>query len=946
MSIQSILNKIIGIADNGLNTAAEMRSLLNEMVVDFSGSGATTTSELINDGDDGINPYININDVYGGNVVIDANYYHLQNYDYYTQANKWVINNTLFDTFISGTTTLPVAHATLDRIDVIAIESGLTEPDFVVISGTAATIPSKPEVDETTQVELTFVLVEANTTSPSNVFTTQIYDENLGTGNGEWDTSKVEEIPLSNTIDLASSATTAYSGSTTIRFNNSTSGDHVHFDNNILIDGTNISNLIFRIKVVEPQQQGAETLSFSVRFYSNSGPDGSTVWVTSGSYGFDATKLNVWQTIIIPSTLLGISSKFIDRIRLTNRRNNVEFFIDIVSIPVVPTQTSDLTNDGEDGINPYISNLDLPASALIFSPTGNTSGIIISGRTEANYGDVGVNSTDSSYNPSPSATRGATGNYSTASGYGTTASGNYSMAWGDFTTASNYGTTAFGRNTTASGYYGTAFGRNSTASGDYSTAFGYNSTASGYYSTVFGGRDNTASSLGETVIGTYSTTGNTVGNPSSWIAEDRIFNVGNGIVGNPSDAFTIYKDGRIEAPSLAVSGITGNTQLITKEYGDTNYSGGSGALIFSPIGNTTGIIISGRTEANYGDVGSSAIDLSNSIATSSTRGATGNYSTALGYGTTASGVWATVMGYNTIASGVFSTAIGSSSQATGNTSTTIGNLTIAGGDYSFAGGYGTTVNGDYSTGLGRDLVVSGDYSFAGGNNNNISGNYSAVFGSGNIISNSNSAVFGSSNIATGTSWTFISGSQSIATGQGSTSIGVSVKSYGHHSTAIGRSVNAESFGEISLGLYSTEYTGGTTTSWVGTDRLFNIGNGTGVGSRSDALTIYKDGRIEAQGPIGTVNIETGTTYTLALTDVNDIVTLDNGSSVTLTVPPNSATTFSLRSEIVLINKGAGTVTITAGVGVTINQNIGGLTMATHDVRTIRKIGTNLWSVGY
>ena len=383
MSIQTILDKIIGIADNGLNTAAEMRVLLNEMVEQFSGgtSGTTFTSQLINDGDTGLNPFISINDVYGSNVVIDANYFHLQNYDYYTQANKWVINNKLSEIFISGVTSLGVAHPTLDRIDVIAIESGVTDFTFVVISGTPATIPSKPEVDETRQVELTFVLVKANTTAPSNVFETVIYDENLGTGNGEWNTSKVEEIPASNTIRLASSATTAYSGSTTIRFLNATSGDHVHFDNNILIDGTGISNLIFRIKVINAQPQFAETLSFAVRFYSNSGPDGTTVYITSGQYGFDATKLNVWQTIIIPSTVLGISSKFIDRIRLTNRRNNVEFFIDnmflqsgteIVSIPVIPTKTSDLINNGEDGINKFITNQDNISRLISVSYSGLT----------------------------------------------------------------------------------------------------------------------------------------------------------------------------------------------------------------------------------------------------------------------------------------------------------------------------------------------------------------------------------------------------------------------------------------------------------------------------------------------------------------------------------------------------------------------------------------------
>jgi hypothetical protein len=148
------------------------------------------------------------------------------------------------------------------------------------------------------------------------------------------------------------------------------------------------------------------------------------------------------------------------------------------------TNFSGLTVNGDGG------------GALTFSPTGNTSGIIISGRTEANYGDVGVRAKDFSYSSSASSTRGATGEdsmawgknttasslYATASGYGTTASAEYAMAWGYQTQATDYGATAWGRNTTASNDYSTAFGYYTTASGRYSTAFGTNSTASGYYS--------------------------------------------------------------------------------------------------------------------------------------------------------------------------------------------------------------------------------------------------------------------------------------------------------------------------------------------------------------------------------------------------------------------------------------------------------------------------------
>ena len=62
--------------------------------------------------------------------------------------------------------------------------------------------------------------------------------------------------------------------------------------------------------------------------------------------------------------------------------------------------------------------------------------------------------------------------------------------------------------------------------------------------------------------------------------------------------------------------------------------------------------------ANYGDIGLGAVDLSVSDASSSTNGATGEKSIAIGDGTTASGARSTAMGNGTTASGSNSTAMG------------------------------------------------------------------------------------------------------------------------------------------------------------------------------------------------------------------------------------------------------------------------------------------------
>ena len=94
---------------------------------------------------------------------------------------------------------------------------------------------------------------------------------------------------------------------------------------------------------------------------------------------------------------------------------------------------------------------------------------------------------------------------------------------------------------------------------------------------------------------------------------------------------------------------------------------------------------------------------------------------------------------------------------------------------------------------------------------------------------------------------------------------------------------------------------------------------------------------------GTINAQTGTTYTLVLTDVAKIVTLSNASAITLTVPPESSVAWPAGTTIVLAQLGAGTVTIAAGAGVTINSAGGALDIgAQYGAVTLLKTGTNTW----
>jgi hypothetical protein len=93
------------------------------------------------------------------------------------------------------------------------------------------------------------------------------------------------------------------------------------------------------------------------------------------------------------------------------------------------------------------------------------------------------------------------------------------------------------------------------------------------------------------------------------------------------------------------------------------------------------------------------------------------------------------------------------------------------------------------------------------------------------------------------------------------------------------------------------------------------------------------GAIGATGPTGPTgatgnnltgfNTQTGTTYTLVIGDKDKIVTMNNASSITVTVPPS---VFSANDMVNVVQYGAGQVTFAQGAGVTI-LSVGATTTA-------------------
>lgn len=155
--------------------------------------------------------------------------------------------------------------------------------------------------------------------------------------------------------------------------------------------------------------------------------------------------------------------------------------------------------------------------------------------------------------------------------------------------------------------------------------------------------------------------------------------------------------------------------------------------------------------------------------------------------------------------------------------------------------------------------------------------------------------------------------------------------------------------------------GGTTASAVNEIKISNAATGnnpvieaqgddTDVGleitTKGDGILTYNGTEVATTTTASNVteNAQTGTTYTLALSDAGKLVTMSNSSSNTLTVPPNSSVAFPIGSRVDLVQYGSGQTTISAGgVGVEIRSFDGNNKLSgQYAGATLWKRGENEW----
>jgi hypothetical protein len=179
--------------------------------------------------------------------------------------------------------------------------------------------------------------------------------------------------------------------------------------------------------------------------------------------------------------------------------------------------------------------------------------------------------------------------------------------------------------------------------------------------------------------------------------------------------------------------------------------------------------------------------------------------------------------------------------SSGLTDTTVTEYGVTGPAVGLGGGSATGPNsyamiGSSATAQGS--MASGIEAYAGGNWSTASGFDANAHGTWSNASGAGSAAWGDQSTA--------SGFYSRAYGVGSTASGYESQATGNSSTAAGDFSYAQAYGEFVAGQYNVIE--GSTNSWVSTDDLFVVGNGSS-GHLSDAIEVLKNGNTTIGGAL-------------------------------------------------------------------------------------------------
>jgi len=257
--------------------------------------------------------------VSGGQVVWESAY------TFRVSAADYFINGTRYAS-LEDTVALAAADATLDRIDVIALD---TLGAVVVIAGTLSATPSEPSVDPAQYLKLALVLVAHATVAPPDVETVTVYTEAAGTP-GEW------AWVSSGASIVVNSTSTPHVGTKTIEGTAVVAGVYAQGTALAPIDPTDYDQLVLflRSKAAWNSSRGLlVTLRLAGVLV------GAAVQIRrSGTFGFDSTLTTDYQMVAIPIVAFAVpQGATIDQVRLEDFGGAIGFYVDDISLQAAAT---------------------------------------------------------------------------------------------------------------------------------------------------------------------------------------------------------------------------------------------------------------------------------------------------------------------------------------------------------------------------------------------------------------------------------------------------------------------------------------------------------------------------------------------------------------------------------------------------------------------------------
>ncbi len=107
------------------------------------------------------------------------------------------------------------------------------------------------------------------------------------------------------------------------------------------------------------------------------------------------------------------------------------------------------------------------------------------------------------------------------------------------------------------------------------------------------------------------------------------------------------------------------------------------------------------------------------------------------------------------------------------------------------------------------------------------------------------------------------------------------------------------------------------------------------------------GATGATGPVGTaytLSAQSGTAYTLQLSDAGQFISFTNAAAVTITVPANASAAFAIGSRMMVFQQGTGQITFSPAGGVTLQASPGLKIAAQYGGAELIKLATDTWAI--